>query len=186
MLRATRREGNKSNKHLNNHGNSLKITVLESKLLTHIFPNMLSHASLTASSGLLSRRILPLWASHYHNYPRGPEVDRSTLIRKRREFMHGSDSGENFRLPGVSPKQFPVPIEWRRPRHFWRRLQSPVASGDGSGNPTGEQIGLSRPRAEYEGSKALEEAPEEVKRVMSLEFARNKDLMEVYGHTTKY
>ena len=39
---------------------------------------------------------------------------------------------------------------------------------------------MTRPRTAYDGGKALEDAPPEVKRVLSLEFGRNKDIIETY------
>ena len=39
---------------------------------------------------------------------------------------------------------------------------------------------MTRSKPAYEGGKALEDAPPEVKRVLSLEFARNKEVIESY------
>ena len=54
-----------------------------------------------------------------------------------------------------------------------RRIQHPEGSGDGSGIPF-DQIDLNRARPEYAGGKALESAPPEVRKVLSLEFGRNR------------
>ena len=64
-------------------------------------------------------------------------------------------------------------------RHVFRRIQDPEGSGDGSGIPFSE-IDMKRPRPAYDGSEALEEAPPEVKKVLSLEFGRNKEVIETY------
>ena len=63
--------------------------------------------------------------------------------------------------------------------HVYRRIQHPEGSGDGSGIPFAD-IDMLRPRPEYAGGAALEDAPPEVKRVLSLEFGRNKEVIEAY------
>ena len=57
---------------------------------------------------------------------------------------------------------------------------NPVVSGDIDGlEHFGlSSIDLSQPRLGLEKSKSLEAAPEDVKRVLSLEFARRRDLMD--------
>ena len=39
---------------------------------------------------------------------------------------------------------------------------------------------MTRPLPAYDGGKALEDAPPEVKRILSLEFGRNKEVIETY------
>jgi len=121
----------------------------------------------------------------YHDYPSFPTDSagvpqaRHLKTNKKWHYMHGHSSNEGFIKDGVSDKIFPVPIEWRRPNHVYRRIQHPEGSGDGSGIPFAD-IDMLRPRPEYAGGAALEDAPPEVKRVLSLEFGRNKEVIEAY------
>lgn len=55
---------------------------------------------------------------------------------------------------------------------------NPQISGDVGGLQHFGTVDLSQPPVKMENSKALETASEDVKRVLSLEFARRKDVME--------
>ena len=55
---------------------------------------------------------------------------------------------------------------------------NPQISGDVGGLEHFGQVDLSLPPVKLENSKSLETASEDVKRVLSLEFARRRDLME--------
>ena len=74
--------------------------------------------------------------------------------------------------------QNPIHVKWERPVHI--QTVNPVVSGDVGGlEHFGlSNIDLSQPRPDLEKSKSLEAAPEDVKRVLSLEFARRRDLMD--------
>lgn len=80
--------------------------------------------------------------------------------------------------PGVSDKAAPIHVKWERPVHI--ETVNPIVSGDIDGlEHFGiSDIDLSQPRPGLEKSKSLVAASEDVKRVMSLEFARRRDLMD--------
>jgi len=80
--------------------------------------------------------------------------------------------------PGVSDKANPIHVKWERPVHV--ETVNPIVSGDIDGlEHFGlSSIDLSQPRPDLEKSKSLEAASEDVKRVLSLEFSRRRDLMD--------
>jgi len=78
--------------------------------------------------------------------------------------------------PGISDKALPIHVKWDRPVMI--ETVNPQISGDVGGLEHFGHVDLSKPPVKLENSKALETAPEEVKRVLSLEFARRRDVME--------
>ena len=99
--------------------------------------------------------------------------------RKTTNYVHGKTDNSKFTVGGVSSKQYPIKMEWRRPSSV-KRIH-PSAEGAGDVQPLG-QIDLNLPTLRLDGSKALSEASEEVKKVLSLEYGRNKDIVERLGH----
>jgi len=88
------------------------------------------------------------------------------------------DKEGNIVVDGVSNKAFPCPVSWTEPEVIRRDIRHEDGSGDlGSMlELVGGSVDMSRPRIELEDSKALADAPEEVKRILSLEFANNYNL----------
>ena len=78
--------------------------------------------------------------------------------------------------PGISDKALPIHVKWDRPVMI--ETVNLQISGDVGGLEHFGHVDLSKPPVKLENSKALEIAPEEVKRVLSLEFARRRDVME--------
>jgi len=78
---------------------------------------------------------------------------------------------------GISSKTVPIMVNWKKPQMI--ETCNAVISGDVGGL---EHFGLSnmdlsQPPVELEKSKELENAPEEVKRILSLEYRKNKDVI---------
>ena len=98
--------------------------------------------------------------------------------------MHGMNDNKGYKVDGVSDKQYPVPMEWTRPKHIYRHQQDPEGAGDLWGLPGEGQYDLGQPRMEFaplkEGEDLLEGAPKEVRRIVSLEFGRNRDFIRHY------
>jgi len=88
------------------------------------------------------------------------------------------DKEGNIAVDGVSDKAFPCPIPWIEPEVIKRDARHEDGSGDlGSMlDLVGGSVDMSKPRIELEDSKALADAPEEVKRILSLEFANHYNL----------
>jgi len=86
--------------------------------------------------------------------------------------------GVYFPKPGVSEKTLPIHVKWDRPE--WIETVNPDISGDVGGlDHFGlNSLDMSKPPVKLEKSKALETASEDVKRVLSLEFARRKDVID--------
>jgi len=88
-------------------------------------------------------------------------------------------------VEGVSNKQIPCPVPWREPQQVERFMPGEHGSGD-LGNVQSlvdeSHLEKSQPRLDYESSKELLKSPVEVKRVLSLEFGRNKDIVSKIRH----
>jgi len=100
-----------------------------------------------------------------------PKDKSGVIIGKRKASVY-------FPKEGVSDKTHPIHVKWQRPVPI--QTCNPEISGDEGGL---ESLGLSsidvtQPRISLQGSHALAVAPEEVKRVTSLDFARKKDLLD--------
>jgi len=83
---------------------------------------------------------------------------------------------------GVSSKQVPIMVNWKKPQMI--ETCNAVVSGDIGGL---EHFGLSKmdlskPPVELLNSKALENAPEEVKKILSLDYRRNRDVIFKLKH----
>jgi len=83
---------------------------------------------------------------------------------------------------GISSKQVPIMVNWKKPQMI--ETCNAVISGDIGGL---EHFGLSKmdltkPPVELEKSKELENAPEEVKKILSLEYKRNRDVISKLKH----
>jgi len=83
-----------------------------------------------------------------------------------------------FPKPGVSDKATPIHVKWERP--VFIQTVNPKISGDVGGlQHFGiDNLDLTQPKAGLEKSKNLQAASDDVKRVLSLEFARRRDLMD--------
>jgi len=81
-------------------------------------------------------------------------------------------------VDGVSNKAFPCPIPWKEPEVIERDARHEDGSGDMGSmlELVGGSVDMSSPRIELEDSSALKDAPEEVKRILSLEFANHYNL----------
>jgi len=78
--------------------------------------------------------------------------------------------------PGISDKALPIKVKWDKP--VMMETVNPQISGDIGGLAHFGQVDLSQPPVRMENSRSLETATEDVKRVLSLEFARRRDVME--------
>lgn len=89
------------------------------------------------------------------------------------------DKDGNVQIAGVSDKQAPIPIIWKKPVHVELAFPGSDGSGDMRKNP---EVDLSLPPVDIQYSKSYNEAPPEVKRLLSLEFHRNKEIIEKITH----
>lgn len=80
------------------------------------------------------------------------------------------------KVEGIKDKTYPLAVSWKMPEYIFRGNPGEDASGDMAIYPEPD---LSRPRKGFAGLKAYEEAPEEVKRLLSLEMGRRRDLKAV-------
>lgn len=93
--------------------------------------------------------------------------------------MHGKADSKTYTVEGVSVKQFPVQVEWERPAHT-KRIQPGI---DGSGDLEGfPDMDHTRPQLLYQESPDYKNASPEVKRILSLEFGRSRDYVDVAQH----
>lgn len=76
----------------------------------------------------------------------------------------------------MSVKQYPVKVEWERPIHVTRVTPGEDGSGDMEGLP---EVDPARPLALLEDSEDYKNASPDVKRILSIEFARNSDIVKV-------
>jgi len=100
-----------------------------------------------------------------------PEDKSSIILGKFKE-------SKVFPKPGVSDKASPIHVKWERPVMI--QTVNPEISGDVGGlDHFGlEKLDLSQPKVELEKSSALKTASKDVKRVLSLEFARRRNVMD--------
>jgi len=98
-----------------------------------------------------------------------PEDLGSVVLGKRKPSLA-------YPKPGISDKALPIHVKWDRP--VMVETVNPQVSGDVGGLEHFGSVDLSQPPVKMENSKALQTASEDVKRVLSLEFARRKDVME--------
>jgi len=83
------------------------------------------------------------------------------------------DKEGNVQVDGISNKQHPVPIEWKEPEEISKLSRHEDGSGDMGSllDLVGGSVDMSLPRIELEGCELLKHAPDEVKTILSLEFA---------------
>lgn len=86
-------------------------------------------------------------------------------------------------VEGVSDKQFPLVAKWSNPGYCFRGNPGEHGSGDMTIFPEPD---MTRPRLGFEGLKAYEDAPEEVKNVLSLGMSRRDDLKKVVHEDHRY
>jgi len=101
-----------------------------------------------------------------------PEDKSSIILGKYKE------TRKDFAKPGVSDKASPIHVKWERPVMI--ETVNPEISGDVGGlNHFGlDQMDLSKPKLEFENSSALKTASKDVQRVLSLEFARRRNVVD--------
>lgn len=88
------------------------------------------------------------------------------------------DKEGNVLVDGISNKQHPCPIEWKEPEEISKLSRHEDGSGDMGSmlDLVGGSVDMSLPRIELEGCDLLKDAPDEVKEILSLEFANNYNL----------
>jgi len=79
------------------------------------------------------------------------------------------------KVEGVSDIQHPILMQWNKPQRI--ETCNPSLSGDLGGLEHLGKVDLTKPPVELDGSKEIETASEEVKRILSLEYARKRDVM---------
>jgi len=79
-------------------------------------------------------------------------------------------------IEGVSDKKTPSVVDYKSPEYLFRGNPGPDGSGDLGIFPEPD---LGRPRQEFAGLKAYEDASPEVKDVLSLKFAKRRDHIAV-------
>ena len=86
-------------------------------------------------------------------------------------------------IEGMSDKKNPSVVDYRVPQYYYRGNPGPDASGDMGIFPEPD---LNRPRKEFAGLKAYEQASPEVKDVLSLKFATRAQHVEVVKEDYRY
>jgi len=88
------------------------------------------------------------------------------------------DKEGNVFVDGISNKQHPCPIDWKEPEEILKHVRHEDGSGDMGSmlDLVGGSVDMSLPRIELEGCDVLKDAPEEVKKILSLEFANHYNL----------
>ena len=86
-------------------------------------------------------------------------------------------------IEGMSDKKNPSVVDYRMPEYYYRGNPGPDASGDMGIFPEPD---LNRPRKEFAGLKAYEQASPEVKDVLSLKFANREHHIEVAKEDYRY
>jgi len=76
---------------------------------------------------------------------------------------------------GISNKQTPIMVTWKKP--VMVETCNPVISGDVGGLEHFGAVNLSEPPVHLEESKELAQASEDVKKILSLEYRRNRDVI---------
>jgi len=112
---------------------------------------------------------------------RGGRPDRHKL--KKPEDKSGIILGKwkpsvAFPKPGVSDKASPIHVKWDRP--VWVETVNPSISGDVGGlDHFGlSSLDLSQPKSEFQKSETLQTASEHVQKVLSLDFARRREIID--------
>jgi len=109
-------------------------------------------------------------------YARPPREKLAKPENKSNIILGKTKSDKVFPKPGVSDKAAPIHVKWERP--IWIETVNPAVSGDVGGLEQFGEIDLTQPPVTMEGSPELAAAPPEVRRVLSLEFARRRDQMD--------
>jgi len=91
---------------------------------------------------------------------------------KKAPIIQTKENGE-IQIEGVSNKQYPQVAPWTQPDYMFRGNPGEDGSGDMEIYPEPD---LNRPMLQFHGLKAYDNAPPEVKRVLSLEFGRRNDI----------
>lgn len=86
-------------------------------------------------------------------------------------------------IEGVSDKKTPSVVDYKSPEYLFRGNPGPDGSGDLGIFPEPD---LGRPRQEFAGLKAYEDASPEVKDVLSLKFAKRRDHIAVVKEDYRY
>lgn len=109
----------------------------------------------------------------YHRHPnRAQRWHKST----RDQYLHGMTDGVTKYKSLVSERQFPLVVDWSRPKHPARWTPGADSSGDCEGLP---DVDLKRPVLAVRGNEhVLENVRPEIKKLFSLEYARNKDVLQ--------
>lgn len=97
-------------------------------------------------------------------------------LRKFPAIRKGPDG--NIIVDGISNKQHPCPIAWKEPEKIERIARHEDGSGDMGSmlELVGGSVDLNLPKIDLEGCDLLKDAPEEVRKSCSLEFANNYNL----------
>ena len=125
------------------------------------------------------RQTMPIdWIATKRRRPDAPNFGQWKIDS---EFLHGFDDNLNHEVVGVSDKTHPVFLKWQRPKRILKDEFGASGSGDMETFPERDDFDLQRPRRPYRGVEdAIANAPEEVRKVFSVEFGRNSDLLEEY------
>jgi len=99
-----------------------------------------------------------------------PPEDRSTVVLGKVKKI------VPFSTPGVSDKQHPILMQWNKPTRI--ETCNPSISGDIGGLEHFGAVDLTQPPVPLEGADALKDCDETVRKILSLEYARNKDVMD--------
>ena len=81
-------------------------------------------------------------------------------------YIHGKSSEINDEIMGVSNKQYPVMLAWERPEHILRWKNHPEGSGDCEAYP---KLPNDLPKVGFSDLKTFQEAPDIVKKILSME-----------------
>jgi len=99
-----------------------------------------------------------------------PADKTSVVIGKRKASVY-------YPKEGVSDKTHPIHVKWSRPVSM-ETCNSEISGDVGGLDSLGlSKLDLKKPLHQLESSKALEAASPEVKRILSLEFARRRDVL---------
>ena len=113
-----------------------------------------------------------------HDIKKWKEVSREETRERwgpRAPYVHGWNDNSEFSVEGVSDKQFPILLDWRRPERVSRVKPGEHGSGDLEGLP---ELDREDPVMRLEGVEEFERGSEALKKTKSLAFGKNKDLMD--------
>ena len=104
-----------------------------------------------------------------------PYMDKKEagLAHFSKPFLHGDTNELDFKVEGVSDKQFPIMLQWERPRHVQRWEPHPEGAGDGEALMSLDPM---TPKWDLESLPEYQEASEVVKKALSVEYARNNEV----------